>query len=58
MLDDWETIPLISLKVVDGKYDCPVDHPEEVLYRQSPAIKETCTCKKVVYDDGRIQYDE
>ena len=52
MLEDWETVPFVSLKVIDGKQDCPNEHPEEVIYRQSPAIKETCTCKQVVYEDG------
>ena len=51
MLDNWETIPLVSLKVIDGKQHCPEDHPEEVIYRRSPDIKETCTCKIVVYED-------
>ena len=51
MLDDWDTIPLISLKVVDGNEDCPNDHPEEVIYRQSPVISSLCTCKQWVEVD-------
>ena len=37
-LDDWDFIPLTSLRVINGTEKCPDDHPEEVIYRQSPAI--------------------
>ena len=43
---------MVSLKVVSGASSCPDDHPEEVIYRQSPAISSVCTCMQHEYRDG------
>ena len=49
LLTDWDTIPYTSLKVIDGDSFCPEDHPEEVIYRQTPEIPQLCTCKQYLH---------
>ena len=45
LVQDWDTVPFVSLKVVSANESCPQDHPDVMIYREFQGIKDFCVCR-------------
>ena len=50
---DWDTVPFVSLLVIDGGEPCPEEHPEEVIYQDFPGIENRIAPAKLSNIKGR-----
>ena len=54
MIEDWQTVPFVSLKVVDVEERCPIDHPDEAIYSVFMGTHGYCDCS----DEPRRSYNK